>query len=93
MQHEKVSTALVRESSGELSALRASLTAREPVFLRMQGSFPAMFGYLVYEDPYVDYVTVRILGVEATDGAVPVWAGTHEAFHSTWETFLPSGVS
>jgi hypothetical protein len=74
--------------SALVEKLSTVLPAYEPVLLRMSDSFPYQYGYLVYEDPYVDYVTVRLLGLESA-----VWSGTREDFYRKWEPSLPTGVS
>lgn len=52
--------------------------AQEPVLLRRHGSFPPMFGYLVYTDPYVDYVKVYVPSLELS------WSGTRRELESAW---------
>ena len=44
-----------------------------------------MFGRLVKEDPYVDYLTVNVFLATREYTFSMVWTGSHEEFADTWE--------
>jgi hypothetical protein len=77
-----------RQHESDGSAFVSALPFQSPL-LRLQHHYPAIYGHLTYEDPYVNYVTVTLI---APVEGITTWSGTHEECSVSWEGFLPSGA-
>ena len=76
--------------SEDSSVLSYDLERSGDSLLRLKSHFPETYGYVAYQDPYIDFIAVAILVIGYP--TVTTWTGTYREFQARWETFLLKGA-